>query len=556
MGIYSDKLCETVPVVKRVLRKKGEMICCNIEIEQWMKAYYDVEYLKPVWDCLESREENIYDKCYFLVTEEEAIGVKAAFAVLNFPLFEEGEMIGENNHDGDYQFGQKETKNEKSLTYFSAKTEYAGWLREIEDKNCVYYFSGINEGDMNELELKLKCIMSCDSRIKFVQIKEQYLNRSWVRELLKNKECEIIYLPKVKFDYYSKIMEILIEGERHKLDSSLSRTKILRNIQRKCGNWFCEEEIAWSLDQAEKSAIGRWDFRNLKPEDFKLDVYDYDSPMKKLDEMIGLDAIKILAHEYAALSREQTRNEKVLDICKHVVFVGKPGTGKTMCGELLAKIMAEQGQSNGNFILASRKDIVAEYVGQTAPKIAELFHKARRGVLFVDEAGFLLHDTKGSYIQEAIKEFVRYMELYQDVTVIFALYPGEVDDWLKLDAGLRSRISRIIPFEDYSEPELLNITKRMCEDREYHIPGITEEIIRLYLCRQKQSKGEEFGNAREGRKLVEAAVIARSMRCYDSEISEKEPMLIAEDFEYGIKRLEQGEKQHNSIPMGFAAGGH
>ena len=120
MGIYSDKLCETVPVVKRMLRKKSEMICCNIEIEQWMKRYYDVEYLKPVWDYLESREENIYDKCYFLVTDEEAIGVKAAFAVLNFPLFEE-EMIGENSQDEDGRFGRNEIKSEKSITYLSAR---------------------------------------------------------------------------------------------------------------------------------------------------------------------------------------------------------------------------------------------------------------------------------------------------------------------------------------------------------------------------------------------------------------------------------------------------
>ena len=37
MGIYSEKLCETVPVVKRVLRKKGDKIYCNMEMEQWTK---------------------------------------------------------------------------------------------------------------------------------------------------------------------------------------------------------------------------------------------------------------------------------------------------------------------------------------------------------------------------------------------------------------------------------------------------------------------------------------------------------------------------------------
>lgn len=556
MGMYSDKLCETVPVVKRVLRKRGETIHCTIEMKQWSKLYYDVEYLKPVWDHLESEEGGIANKCYFLITEEETIGIKAAFAVLKYPVYADGNPAGDNNSIGDYRPEQKERKSDKTLTFFSSKTDYVGWLRGMEDKNDICYFSGLSEDDMNELELKLQCIMSCASRIKFVQIREEYLSRAWVRELLKDRECEIIRLPEMKFGYYQKIVKMLIEGERHKPDNSVKWDRILRNIQKKCGNQFCEEDIAWSLDQAEKSAIGRGDFRCLKAEDFKLDIHDYDSPMKKLDEMIGLNAIKTLAHEYAALSLEQTRNEKLTDICKHAVFVGKPGTGKTMCAELLARIMAEYGQSNGNFILASRKDIVAEYVGQTAPKVAELFSKARKGVLFIDEAGFLLHDTKGSFNQEAIKEFVRYMEMYQDVTVIFALYPGEVDDWLELDAGLSSRISRIIPFEDYSEEELLKIMKRMCEDRGYHMSENTEEIIRSYLCRQQNRKGEEFGNAREGRKLVEAAVIARSMRCYEAETSEKEPMLIAEDFEYGIKRLEEGTGWRHPLPIGFAAGGY
>lgn len=537
MGMYRDKLGEAVPVVKRMLQKKGEMICCSIMMEQWRKEYYETVYLKPVWNHLENGDGIIYDKCYFLVTDEESVGVKAAFAVLNYPLFE----------------AEQESQNiSRSMMFFKAKNEYDGWLRGGSGKEAISYFTGLNEENMNELELKMQCIMSCDSRIRFVQIKEEYLSRPWVRELLEHKESEIICLPKMTFDYYMNIMEWLLKGERYRLDSALKKEQIVRNIQKKCSDRFCEEEVAWSLDQAEKSAIARDDFRSLKPDDFRLDVYDYASPMKKLNEMIGLEAVKTLAHEYAALSREQMRNVKVSNICKHVVFVGRPGTGKTMCGELLAQIMAEHGQSNGNFIVASRKDIVAEYVGQTAPKVAKLFTQARKGVLFVDEAGFLLHDQKGSFNQEAIKEFVRYMELYQDVMVIFALYPGEAEEFLKLDAGLRSRISRVIPFEDYSEKELFYIVRRMCEDRGYKMSENTEEIIREYLQKQRRLLGEEFGNAREGRKLVESAVIARSMRCYDDERKEEEPILIAEDFAYGIRRLEQGRGKQKALAIGFA----
>ena len=170
MGMYSDKLCETIPVIKRVLQKKGEMIYCNIEVEQWAKEYYDLEYLKPVWEYLESIEGNICDKCYFLITEEEAIGTKAAFAVLNYPVYEGGAATGHNNGVEKYRSEQKTKKSDKLLAFFSSKSDYAAWIHGMEDMSYTY-FTGLDEGDMNELELKLQCIMSCGSRMKFVQMK-------------------------------------------------------------------------------------------------------------------------------------------------------------------------------------------------------------------------------------------------------------------------------------------------------------------------------------------------------------------------------------------------
>ena len=112
------------------------------------------------------------------------------------------------------------------MAFFATKSEYASWLRGAEETHCTF-FSGLNEEDMDELEIKLQCIMCCNSRMKFIQISEEYLNRPWVRELLKSSESEIIYLPKVKFGYYLKVMERLLEGERYKLESSLKKEKLL-----------------------------------------------------------------------------------------------------------------------------------------------------------------------------------------------------------------------------------------------------------------------------------------------------------------------------------------
>lgn len=548
MGVYREKLSELAPVLQRRYEwKESDVMCQVVTAKEWHKKYYELEYLKAVTEYFDYSEGSINDKRFFLITEEENVGIKAAFAIMHYPLY--------GGIQGDCRYVTKEEGCNNTLTRFESMREYSFLLTGGVPEKEIMYFTGLAEEEKDfELGTKLRCIMGCQASLQFVQLKKEQLNMPWARELLKNRECEIIYLPKCSASYYPQIAERLLEGERYRLGEGLSIAGLVRCIQKKSGSKFGEEDIAWSFDQAEKSARGRGDYRYMIMEDFKLDLGNARSPLQVLNEMTGLREMKLLAREVAALQKEQLRNEKLKEICKHVIFVGKPGTGKTLCGKLLTQIMSEQGQTGGSFVQATRKDIIGEYVGQTAPKVAGLFAKARRGVLFVDEAGFLLHEARNSFNQEAVKEFVRYMELYQDVMVIFALYPGEVEDFLKLDVGLSSRISRVVPFEDYSEQELLNITREMCEARGYRLAEECEEMICAYMKEQRRKLGDEFGNAREGRKLVETAVIARSIRCFEKDTIEEQPYLTPEDFSYGMQRL-YIQQEKKGVSIGFVAGG-
>jgi len=178
-------------------------------------------------------------------------------------------------------------------------------------------------------------------------------------------------------------------------------------------------------------------------------------------------------------------------------------------------------------------------------------------VLFVDEAGFFLQDTERNFTAEAIKEFVRHMEVYRDVTVIFALYPGEVEAWLSLDAGLSSRIGRVVNFENYTEEELLAIGAGMCTDRGYVMEKEAEDEIGNYLEKRREVLGEKFGNAREMRKLVEAAVMEKSVRCFLQRREECDMVLTKEDFQHAMERLQEETKKEEKKRrvIGFTGGG-
>lgn len=262
-----------------------------------------------------------------------------------------------------------------------------------------------------------------------------------------------------------------------------------------------------------------------------------------LQKMIGLtNAKKVIdgAIDYFRLQREiKKRGIPFNRPAMHMCFTGYPGTAKTTVARLVAEILKDNDVlSEGKLIEVGRGQLVGEYVGHTAPRVREAFKRAKGSVLFIDEAYSLVDDRKGSYGSEAINTIVQEMEnRREDTLVILAGYPDEMKQLLEWNPGMKSRVAFHVHFDDYTEVELLDITKLIAEERGMLLDKSAEEKLLKIFANARKDKA--FGNGRFARNLLEQAKFTQAKRILKMDlrfVSDDElRTLTADDFDYETK---------------------
>ena len=132
--------------------------------------------------------------------------------------------------------------------------------------------------------------------------------------------------------------------------------------------------------------------------------------LEKLDyDLVGLKPVKARVREIASLLVvDKMRLKLGLETSVpslHMGFTGAPGTGKTTVALRMGQILQRMGYCrSGHVVVATRDDLVGQYVGHTAPKTKEMVKKAMGGILLVDEAYYLYNAANDrDYGQESIE---------------------------------------------------------------------------------------------------------------------------------------------------------
>eukprot|EP00440_Ansanella_granifera_P071789 gb/GFBE01077906.1/.p1 GENE.gb/GFBE01077906.1/~~gb/GFBE01077906.1/.p1 ORF type:complete len:294 (+),score=65.54 gb/GFBE01077906.1/:1-882(+) len=186
---------------------------------------------------------------------------------------------------------------------------------------------------------------------------------------------------------------------------------------------------------------------------------DGDAIERELESMVGLSEVKNqIRHLRKSLKADAKRRSSGVQVAaafpQHMVFVGSPGVGKTSMARLVAKIFQEVGVTKGGRLVeAQREDLVAQYVGQTAPKARKVINSAKGGVLFVDEAYRLTDCTGQDFGPEAVEELMKDLET-GDPLVIIAGYQTRIDRFFDANPGLRRRFRHYFCFANYTPREI------------------------------------------------------------------------------------------------------
>lgn len=267
--------------------------------------------------------------------------------------------------------------------------------------------------------------------------------------------------------------------------------------------------------------------------------------LSRFDDLVGLSKIKDLIREttafYCVQGRRAQMGLKSNPAVIHMVFKGNPGTGKTTVARLLGPVFREMGAlKEGHLVEVERADLVGEYIGHTAQRTRQLVKKARGGILFIDEAYSLGRGGDKDFGKEAIDLLVKAMEdMKDDLVLILAGYRHEMNRFLQINPGLRSRFPLHLTFPDYSADELLSIGLSMFEERQYRLGPSSSEYLERWIRSMSDGSGMVGveGNARFMRNLVESTIRRQSLRLVESGALTREDFMAItrRDVEEGVR---------------------
>lgn len=240
---------------------------------------------------------------------------------------------------------------------------------------------------------------------------------------------------------------------------------------------------------------------------------DVDGYLRGLEEMIGLDEVKrtvggLVAEARMAADRA-VRGLPSGNPSRHLIFLGRPGTGKATVAGLIGGIYAALNLlDTGQLVVRGARDFAG---GDAVAKIAASVDRAMGGVLFIEDAYLL------DRMSAAAEELSRLMEERRDkFMVVCASLPDEMEGFLLANPGFRAEFGAIIEFGEPTERQLVQLFSRLAERDLYML----DEELRVELIERfaDMRRYPEFAFADTVRRLFDQIVARQAARLAGSRV--------------------------------------
>ena len=241
---------------------------------------------------------------------------------------------------------------------------------------------------------------------------------------------------------------------------------------------------------------------------------------KQMEDVVGMQSVKETLYRitnYLQMTTVQNRmRARKANVTAarvepgHYLFIGNPGTGKTMISEKLALTLSGLGIIEKYQPVRITGLELMNMVGSPngVDKMAEFIKKCNGGVLVIDEAHQFTNTNLGPIAVKALLDPM--IELRESMSFVFCCYPEYVEDFLGIEPGLARRINDIMYFEDYTAEEILEILRIMARRQGYTVSGECEGLILEAI--RKMAARDETQNGGTAEKLFKEIKISMSQR--------------------------------------------
>ncbi|EKM60602.1 uncharacterized protein PHACADRAFT_203774 [Phanerochaete carnosa HHB-10118-sp] len=307
--------------------------------------------------------------------------------------------------------------------------------------------------------------------------------------------------------------------------------------------------------------------RRTRPDDFLLTKEDIIGPdpskavlestaWKKLHELVGLAevkrSIKTLFELVAENYKRELAEKQPIQMSLNRVFLGNPGTGKTMVAKLYGQILADLGLlSNGEVVLKNPADFLGCAIGESERNTKAILEATIGKVLVIDEAYSLYGGENAGgrnlYKTAVIDTIVAEVQSVpgEDRCVLMCGYERQMREMFQnVNPGLSRRfaIEDAFRFADFANSELLEILNLKLKDQDLDATPEAKAVAIDMLSRARDRPN--FGNGGEIENILGKAKNNYQSRQSKLPASHRPLEVIFEplDFDPNFNRAERADK--------------